>query len=370
MTNFEEHPLVKKLGFSKEYEDYLNNLLLFKERNKYFLTALTSNKSLQDLGLNVGFYGFTEEAFNAFRNMRKGTELEILAEDKGKLFGNKKNKFSEEDKKALYLDLHEMGIEKVAEVLSRKLGACFGKDMDKDNLDKIAHLISSRYTNPYFLEDNNRLKYYSDKGTPMFVDFNLFTKKEFPDLGLRIKDGKISWSNKNLTFNKFNKTIEDYVDSKTRTLMLNWPERELVEVPETRELSKQEVYTLLGQGKSTEDILKIDPNFNPNKIRAYKAHLTMDEKGIQKGRPKKQKESELEDKVFSNELPQPVVEEKLSKEDAIWLLKQGFSTKEILDAYPDSFDDYQLRWYKADLTMKEKGTKRGRKKEQAASWRA
>ena len=328
------------------------------------MSSEKKTKSLKEIGFNLGFYGFTDEALKAFKNIRENTgKIEKMCEEEGAgLF--KENKISLEDKKALYLDLHCFGFEKVVEVLGRKLKGCLGAEADEELLEKVSHLIASEYTKPYFLGDNSRLKYFSDKGTPMFVDFNLFTKKYLPNLGWKIKDGKISWFNKSLTLNKFTNALDDYTNSRINSLLINWPDRETiespkqkiqeapaVEMPKTRILSKPEVYDLLMEGKTKEDIQRIDPSFSPNKIRAYKAHITMDEKGIQKGRPKKQKLNELEEKTLSSEqLIQPAEKEELSKEDAIWLLKQGFSTKEILKNYPRAFSDYQLRGYKAHVT--------------------
>lgn len=48
--------------------------------------------------------------------------------------------------------------------------------------------------------------------------------------------------------------------------------------------------------------------------------------------------------------PQDSEKEELSKEDAIYLLKEGFSTKDILENYPGAFTDYQLRGYKAAVS--------------------
>ena len=68
----------------------------------------------------------------------------------------------------------------------------------------------------------------------------------------------------------------------------------------SKKLDKSEIYSLLEEGKSYEEILEIDPNLNPKSLPRYKAHLTMDKKGIEKGRPKKSKleETAKEKEIF------------------------------------------------------------------------
>lgn len=346
LINFEQHPLVKKLGFQKEYDNYISNTSLFIQRNRVFLKAALENKSLKEADSCFGFGGFTEEAFEAFKRIRKN------------VLDNKP--ISEADKDIFYLDLHVGGLDKVNEVLKRKVEGTIGNSFS-GYTTPISVLIGQYYTNPMFVLDNLRLNYKSDNGTPMIVDFNCFGKKDFSKtLDWKLKsDGKLEIPLKQLTTNKFFSSSREFQDLSTKYFLANWPGRKHIEFPKQenkvnlstsptgdKKLSNEEVYSLIEHGKTNEEIIKIDPSLTSGKIGARRAWITMRE---EKGNIVPIEENKLEEATEVEKVDEKS-EEELSREGAIFLLKQGIGTKEILEAYPNAFTDYQLRGYKAQVT--------------------
>ena len=349
LINFEQHPLVKKMGFQEDYEKYISNTGFFLERNKFFLKTALENKSLKEVGSDFGFGGFTEEVYEAFKRIRQN----VLD----------KKPISKTDKEILYLDAHGGGIEKVNEVLRRKLKGAVGESFS-GNLIPISFLIGQYYTNPMFVLDNLRFNYKSDNGTPMIVDFNLLGKKDFSkDLVWKVKsDGKLEISLKQLTTNKFFNSLQEFKNLGKNYFLANWPGREYIESPEQKveinlpeiskeckKLSNEEVYSLIEQGKTNEEIIELDSSLSSGRIGARRAWITMRN---EKGKTLPIKESQLEEEILNVESPinKDNEKEELSREDAIFLLKEGFSTKDILETYPNIFTDYQLRGYKAQVT--------------------
>ena len=223
----------------------------------------------------------------------------------------------------------------------------------------------------YFLKENESYFYHSDKRTPMYLDINSFLLKDVSKIiPFKIRNKKIIIPDSVLKDKKLPKKIQEYVNLQ-RNFLSDYlkfkkreeliPEQEKVKVKidhsstsvETnkslrdtsieKKLSKQEVYSLLKEGKSKEEILRIDPFLNSRTISAYKAHLTMDKLGIKKGRPKKNK---LETKVLNIELHKEELK-KFSKEDAVYLLREGFTPKEIITQYSDEFSLHQLAAFQA-----------------------
>lgn len=407
----EMNPIIRQLSCTQSYYDFLKNHENFKEKGKYFLefsrlSTPKKNKMLKDPIFKREYEAWAKLRRKALSRDQLITQDEF--EDYARAFHG------------------TIGDEFAEEVIGRKVDAAL-KNMSQpiENSNALSvfltHMIRRSRMEGYTLAEGEKYKYLSDGNTPMFLDIFKFLKDTQGPIPFKIKDGKIEFNPKD--FNKKNvKEIIKYVEDRKLPEKYVLKHRELLTAdPEAKDLTKEEVYELLREGKTTKEIIEIDPLQNPNTIRAYKANITMDEKGIKKGRrPKNKKLSKLEKTVKKGIVPiesqiqiqAPKVETKelntedvysllrkgktkqeileidpslnprsvsayqahvtmenkgikagrpkkqeeaehideLSKEDAIWLLKNGISTKEILEAYPGAFDDYQLRSFKAHIT--------------------
>jgi hypothetical protein len=353
LLNFEQNPLVEKLGLEEKYDKFLFNTDLYKQRNRTFMEAMKRNVSLKELGEEIGFGGFSEEKYEAFKRTRR------------KYIDNnfKGNPLSLEDKELLLEDLHYQGMFFLTDIIKSKIKGALGNSIDKTILDLLAIGITSQYTRPSFVKDKERFKYHSDKGTPMFVDFNLFERENSLKQFWKIRDKKIIFPKKHFLGNKIANNLEQFSNKRKRNLLIHWPDREYlkpqkgeqtVSKPQTKHLSKEEIYSMLKEGKTKEEILSIDPSKNPRIISAYQAHVTMNQQGIKKGRPKK---SKLEEKTLvpTKEIVQEVEVNKdnletnqgLTKKEAIEYLKVGFTPKEIYQEHPEDFTLHQLAAWKA-----------------------
>lgn len=336
VLNFEKHPLIEYFGLEEKFKEHIKDGEKFKERNKDFLKAVLGNK------IPEGVYN--KEAFEAFKKIRKKIKAnqKITAEDEDPLF----NEFIAES--------HRF----VKETLSRKLKRSF---VDKRYIpgegffNACSDIISFSYLNPYFNKDLQRFFYVSNKGTPMYLDINLFEKPKFHEfLKWKLKDKRISVRNcfmkNDRNRNKLNQFMEDLYNN----LMWNKDERKTIVVPEiSTPLTNTEIYSLINKGQTDAEILERDPSLNPRCIPRYRAHVTMDKNGTKKGRPRK---NQLEQEVLiEQDTPKLKIEDEtpienskyLSKEEAIEFLKAGFTPEDICFEYPGSFTKKQLGAFKA-----------------------
>jgi len=351
------HPYIETLGNKKDYIAALEKNEHLSIRNKDFFKMLLKG--------NKEFLGKDElykpEQYEIFKEIRKLSE--------------KRQPIPEELKLKLYASYGTYGdIEYVLPLIKRKIKGSLGSkgvSLSQGELNKIAFLINDSPFKNYFLKENESYFYHSDKRTPMYLDINSFLLKDVSKIiPFKIRNKKIIIPDSVLKDKKLPKKIQEYVNLQ-RNFLSDYlkfkkreeliPEQEKVKVKidhsstsvETnkslrdtsieKKLSKQEVYSLLKEGKSKEEILRIDPFLNSRTISAYKAHLTMDKLGIKKGRPKKNK---LETKVLNIELHKEELK-KFSKEDAVYLLREGFTPKEIITQYSDEFSLHQLAAFQA-----------------------
>lgn len=358
----ELNPMIEKLSTKEKYYEFLKNHELFKDNGKYFLWLIQNKATIPGSETDEIFQGY----FQAFKNMRNSAIGKQKTnpqdfEDYAKAFNNSiGQEFS-----------HELIKRKVESALKEIPGIYYNDHL----IASLTEMINRSTLEGYLFKGGEKYKYLNDKGTPMFLDILSFEKDNPGYVKFKIKDKKIIFNPKEISHKSINKKIEDFdfhrwtpysyfitmprelltADSETKQATLpksqEVNELQLPSIQETRELSKQDIYGLLKEGKTKQEIIEIDPSLNPRSISAYQAHVTMDNKGIKKGRPrkKKQKSSKLEKEVLSSEIPSEKTEE-LSKEDAVFLLKEGYSTKEILENYPGAFTDYQLRGYKAAVS--------------------
>lgn len=351
------HPYIETLGDKKDYIAALEKNEHLSIRNKdFFKMLLKGNKEF--LGINELY---KSEEYEIFKEIRKLSE--------------KRLPIPEELKLKLYASYGTYGdAVYVLPLIKRKIKGSLGSkgiSLSQEELNKISFLINDSPFKNYFLKENESYFYHSDKGTPMYLDINSFFLKDASKImPFKIRNKKIIIPDSVLKDKKLPKKIQEYTNLLTNFLTdyLKFkkreeliPEQEKVKVKidpsltpvETnkslrdnsieKKLSKQEVYSLLREGKSKQEILHIDPSLNPRTISAYKAHLTMDRLGIKKGRPKKNK---LETKVLDIGIHKEEVK-KFSKEDAIYLLKEGFTPKEIITQYSDEFTLHQLAAFQA-----------------------
>jgi hypothetical protein len=184
---------------------------------------------------------------------------------------------------------------------------------------------------------------------------------------------RINLSQNWLKNNKSTNKVKDFEESMFKNFLYGQENRKIIEssqpkveiiLPKVEEpiytpgdlvkkLSNEEIYSLIEKGKTNDEIICFDSSLTYGKIGARRAWITMrNEKLIKTS----EKSNQLEEKILGEDIIDYTKEEiisskkDLSKEDAIWLLKQGYSTKEILQNYPQSFGDYQLRGYKAQIT--------------------
>lgn len=348
VLNFDQHPLVNSLGVQEEYDCALMNSEVFKKRNKYFMSILQNKSDLKE----DTFLAINKNAFEAFKKSRE----EILS---GK-------QISEDYKKELLSDLHFFGYQTIHDIVKRKVEGSLGKNkkyFSEPFFNVISNLISHSYVKPYFITDGQKFSYHSDNGTPMFVDFCSLKKENFSNFfNWKINDKKViiplsAWLNKKLGRNMeiFQELSAGYTQHKMSDREYIGTQKQIPQkiqetpktiISESKKLSNEEVYSLIKQGKTNEEIIQIDSSLTSGKIGARRAWITMKNE-----KPAKIiKENKLEEKVLNVESVVKESQEGLSRDEVVFLLKEGFGTKEILETYPNTFTDYQLRGYKAQIT--------------------
>ena len=115
-------------------------------------------------------------------------------------------------------------------------------------------------------------------------------------------------------------------------------------------LSNDEIYSLLSQGKSAEEIMSMDDSLTPKKIGARKAWLTM-----RNEQSNTALDENIADKIVEI-LDSGKADEKiakttlLSKEDILMLLKE-YSPAEITNTFPSNYTLFQIRAFKKHMTM-------------------
>jgi len=317
--NFEQHPLISALKLRDEYVNFVKKSQPFGAKNKEFLKILTERRKPE---------GHEKVAYEAFLRARTAV--------------SKSEQISREDEEILIQEFHKTsGLGKVDEVVKKIVLNKFYDEKNKfgeDFLNAICKVLKYQKINNYLPEDVKRFTYHSNKGTPMFVDFNLFVQKDPTKVvEWESKQGRFRVKKKKMSSKLINK-IKDFHELSSKVHFTNYKEREAIEL-EYRFLDKEEIYSLLKEGKTDAEILDIDPSL-ANSLRAYKAHITMDEKGIQKGRRKKEV------------LP-------LTKEQIFERFDKGATVKDICNQNPN-LNYYKVKAYKAVHTMKINGIKMGR----------
>lgn len=342
------HPYLEFLGNKKDYISIFEKDEEIQKRNKNFLKILLENKEklLHDDEL------YSIEQYETFKKIKE--------------LAKKQQPIPDELKLKLYQPFGIVGyLNYMIPLTKRKLKGYFnsiGISTPEESITPIATIISESPFKNYFLKKNERYFYHSDKGTPMYLDINSFLREDASKIiPFKIKDKKILIPKSALRNKKLydriekhqklqNESLENYIKFNERKELIPEQEKSPAKIPsplvETnkfseKKLSKEEVYLLLKEGKTDKQILSIDPYQNPRTISAYKAHLTMDRLGIKKGRPKKNK---LETKVMNF---QSQSKDEFSKEEAIFLLREGFTPKEIIEQYSDEFSLHQLAAFQA-----------------------
>lgn len=230
------------------------------------------------------------------------------------------------------------------------------------NLMENVALVLLLQTPQYLVFDNERLFYHGDHSTPMFVDFTLFGKKDFKDFYWFTKNGKLRFNagtlthfgyrevtrlneyatllkNSNIMFMNDRKNLDskttDTEDSNTSPLenIANSQDSKLNQKESTAQniVTKEQIYTLLQQGKSVDEIHDLHPEYSKKRIGSYKAWITMKE-----GKDENPKSDSLSST--------------LSREDAIMLLHDGHTPQEIADVFKVPI--WKIRGYQAGITRK------------------
>ena len=362
-TNFEISPLIKLLGLEEEYYPFLNQEDSKIERGKNLLTCLQQQipfpndpsilrmvEAYKKIRSKVSGFSMADKA-------KQGINLEDLSEyylDFHKSWGN--DFLHNKIKEALLTDLREYTL-----------------IFDQAFFEGLTLAISNESKKGYLHLEGEKYKYHSDKGTPMMVDLNAFSKDIKSPIGWKIKKGKLVVNKDQIrrnpyrAVNRINEKIaalshptSDYFS--TERVYLSAPKseqklkQEIKQEVKTIPFTRENVYQLMAEGKSNEDIVGLMPEVNPRSLPAYRAHITMNEQGIQKGR--KKKNSKLEEQVLDSEIKIPVkevIEEEkpyiLTEEEAKDFMRSGISSREIQEAYPESFNIKKLAGLKRSVTV-------------------
>jgi len=336
----EIHPLVKQLGIEEGYLNFIKENPDFQKRNRRYVQGLEGN--LSELKEDPFFNPQVLE--------------EIIQRRKSGDFNLDLNSHLLEDYHSNALEyVHQKIKDRVAGFMKNKYGI-----RDETIISSLSVEIFNSYMENYLHENNERYFYHSDRGSPMFLDLNLFQKKGIPKMRWKItKDGKIEIPKSSLDSKKAKKDLIRRNNASFFSIMNQYevPDRETlvspepeVKIPEIQTIpfSKENVYMLLKEGKTDSEVLELIPEVNPKSIPRYRAHVTMDQKGIQKGRKKKR--SQLEEEVLTPEIKEESKELNLSnltKEEAIEFLQAGFTPEEIMNDFPGSFTKRQLGAFQA-----------------------
>lgn len=263
-----------------------------------------------------------------------------------------------------------------------------------NHIDSITHILFNQGMK-YLVLDNERLFYSGDNGTPMYVDFILAGKKEFKDFSWEVKNGKLKlnigtlahfgyreMNRMNDYINMMNKSsvvemdnrieigknkklplgvssisaIDDIVDEDNQTNTASNSENSspLISDKEIEYFEKTLIKSLIAEGKSDDEIASIFPNYSKRAITSYRTWQKMKSNpaAIKAGR--KKKNTENIEKITEEAIPESKTNnstsESLSKDDAILLLKEGYSPIEIADTF--GINVWRIRGYKAGETRR------------------
>jgi len=385
------HPIIIANKLQSKLVPIVENGIHAQKLNHFLLYILKTNKS--ELAFDNG-YGPQLLAFKRIRDAK----LEKREPDMKDRYTLAELYFPEAGQK---LAMHEA--EKIVMNQINNLSYEY-RHINAEFAGMIAHLLFMKDLKAYMQDSMERYFYHGDKGTPMYVDFLHLVQPETPLIKYDIKSNGINLhasTFKNITYTKINRigeiakataqsinpdffpkriNIDDLfteqksknkIDEKLQiTTETNYAQTE-VKAPQTitqivepaydkqnEKVPKEKIYELLRSGVPAAEIYTAHPEYNPKQIAAYQAYITMDERGVKRGRHKKTREQIVETPaskiIHSTNIPvqdtlNKMVAPNLTKREVIELLSLGFDSKEIAETYNTSV--YKIRPYKAHITM-------------------
>jgi len=413
-TNYEAHPLINTLGLMDEYLDYLKNSDRFKYLSKLFLDAMLNKSEDNDKLLTFAqkfrpnqLEAFKNMRYSALRKQPISKEdilnfSEHMHRLEGMDFVNKQIQIllAESSRRgvsaAQYSNIKSIG-ENIANSSEEM------KQTIKDFATILRGALYYQNIDGYLSLDTKRFKYISDNNTPMYVDFNLFNQTDLSNIA-SIKvlnktfkkkiyvDGwdklfnRIDRMNEFISFkNKCNDPEEfcgerieiaarpkimipelNYTvsDNAERKLPSNEPKKYHTNILVNQDMDSlvsisssdsnhtsfnldwsPEISLLIAQGKSAREINILYPEYPVMKLAGMKAAYKRKENARALGIDSNQDINTVSESNKSIESNQD-----LSKEEAIFLIKSGFTIEDIANTY-SAYDKNQLKAFKAHNTM-------------------
>lgn len=309
-TNYKTHPFIDSLNFREEYHEYIkkdlgeefknwfNNLVNCSEecinkdkrfqQNPEILKAISFAKKLQE---NKQISG--EEKKFIFEPWAKACSREFVV-----------NKLEKEIEKQI---LPQQSSSQILDMLSR--GAL------KTRNRNAAEMLSLLKINSCLCADLKRFYYISDDNSPFYVDMFLFKSAEhFSDFlwNYSLNNGKIIINPVRETSWKIEKKYEQYKNALNKTcgdLPLRIYINKQGEVVNQKE-EYQNIWSTINR------TIEANSNFN------------------------------ISERITISQTKKLIENKTLSKEEAIYLLKEGFTPKEIIEVYPEEYTLYQLEAFR------------------------
>lgn len=317
---FEPHPLVKKLGISKSYENQILNSDLYRNTVDLFKEAEEKGTSLRNLFKNESNMKLLEEAFEIYRDYgeKKIKEGNIPEEDK-EIFMEKFNIYNS------HFIIWKLEDRIRAAIKNMKISK------DLKNVERVmAPALFHKNIDTYFISNKELLKYHSDNGTPMYADFfkmdemNPGNKFSFINKIKINKEGRVKVPG-DIENTKHKLEITGFGIYLRNQSPIYWGDREYVSAENGNSGPDDEQLTVNPSKKTASNVGKDvsqdshEPEKNENKPKKETNSLTK------------------EDKEFVRSL-----------------LEEGYSKADILENFPDHFTDYQIRGIMASITREKR----------------
>jgi len=341
---FSENLAIPKLGLQEDYKNFLRNHPIVKETKQNFLKLAVNNRSLPE---DVSSH--TKNSFEAFKRMRNAA--------------NRREQISEEDEKIFFNEfnnnLGQMFIrEKVEKLVNREL---YDFPFQKEELvDNTASLILLSLNKGYISSKNEAYIYFSDKSTPMFVNFNLFErpdiKKYLPfeiraDKTIRICNKKQLRNLSHLRqFARFHEQFFFSHYNPSEVIRINElgeiidaePDKKLL----TKEEVKDEVVKLIEDGMKSTEIVKVYPQYTDFEVRGIKVWIKR-KKNIHGEIKLEEKVSDFIEPISGENLKPIENPNDMTKAEAIFLLREGCTPDQIYEQYSKTFSKKKLGSFRA-----------------------